>query len=150
MGAAPLKFDDTGAVAWDTIWTDFCDLALAGGPPHRATLLEAPTPEQVRTDPAGYQRVQDELARGLRMVTGLPIVLDGAPGWIGLRCTDEAMALWMLRAIMVENVAVRREGQVLFVPAGPDFRLEHEIKNVVTVVAKTFHYWTEHRAAQEL
>ena len=59
------------------------------------------------------------------------------------------MALWMLRAIVVENVAVRREGPVVFVPCGPDFRLEHEIKNVVTVVAKTVHYWTEHRTAQE-
>ena len=39
--------------------------------------------------------------------------------------------------------------QVVFVPAGPDFALEHEIKNVVTVVAKTVHYWTEHRTAQE-
>ena len=148
MGAAELKFDETGAVAWDTIWTDFCDLAVAGGPPHRATLLEAPTPEQVRADPAGYARVQNELARGLRMVTDLPIVTDGAAGWIGLRCDDEAMALWLLRAILVENVAVRREGKVLFVPVGPDFALEREIKNVVTAVAKTFHYWTEHRVAQ--
>lgn len=150
MGAAELKFDETGAVAWDTMWTDFCDLAIAGGPPHRATLLEAPSPEQLRNDPAGYTRVQVELARGLHMVTGLPIASDGAAGWIGLRCADEAMALWMLRAIVVENVAVRREGQTLFVPAGPDFSLEHEIKNVVTVVAKTFHYWTEHRTAQQL
>src|SRR3712207_93350 len=86
--------------------------------------------------PQGYQRVQDELARGLHMVTGMPVVTDGAAGWIGLRCTDEAMALWMLRAITAENVAVRREGPILFVPCGPDFRLEHEIKNVVTVVAK--------------
>ena len=150
MGAAALTFDATGAVAWDTMWTDFCDLALAGGPPHRGTLLEAPSPEQVRNDPAGYQRVQDELARGLRMVTDLPVITDGAAGWIGLRCTDEAMALWMLRAITVENVAVRREGQTLFLPAGPDFSLEREIKNVVTVVAKTFHYWAEHRTVQEV
>lgn len=150
MGAAELTFDETGAVAWDAIWTDFCDLALAGGPPHRATLLESPDPEQVRRDPVGYKRVQDELARGLRMVTGLPIVIGGAPGWIGLRCADEAMALWMLRAITVENVAVHREGQVVFVPAGPDFSLEHEIKNVVTVIAKTSHYWTEHQTLQEL
>lgn len=86
-----------------------------------------------------------ELTRGLTMVTGLPVVTDGAPGWIGLRCGDEAMALWLLRAILVENVAVRREGTVLFLPAGPDFALEREVKNVVTVVAKTYHYWSEHR-----
>ena len=61
-----------------------------------------------------------------------------------LQCADEEMALWLLRAIVVENVCVRREQSVLFLPAGPDFRLEQEIKNVITVVAKTHHYWTEH------
>jgi sirohydrochlorin cobaltochelatase len=33
---------------------------------------------------------------------------------------------------------------VLFLPAAPSFTLDKEIKNVVTVVAKTHHYWTEH------
>ena len=56
------------------------------------------------------------------------------------------MALWLLRAIVVENVTVRREDTVLWFPAGPHFRLEREIKNVVTVVAKTTHYWQEHVA----
>jgi len=32
-------------------------------------------------------------------------------------------------------------------PAGPAFRLDKEIKNVITVVAKTHHYWTEHRGS---
>ncbi|MCB0029762.1 MAG: cation transporter, partial [Anaerolineales bacterium] len=32
MGAAGLKYDKDGNAAWDEIWTDFCDLALAGGP----------------------------------------------------------------------------------------------------------------------
>ncbi len=53
---------------------------------------------------------------------------------------------WLLHAITVENVAVRREGNVLFLPAGPAFVLDKEIKNMVTVVAKTHHYWTEHAA----
>ena len=81
----------------------------------------------------------------------LPLVAldEGISTWIGLRCDDEDMALWMLRAIVVENVAVRREGQVLFVPCGQSFRVEHEIKNVVTVVAKTFHYWAEHRELEQ-
>lgn len=144
MGAAPLRFDLDGNVAWDQIWTDFCDLALAGGPSHRGTLLEPVTPEAVRADLAGYERVLAELERGLRMVTDLPTVRSQAPGWIGVVCQSEEMALWMLRAIVVENISVRREGTVLFLPAGPDFRLEHEIKNVITAVAKTYHYWTEH------
>src|SRR5207249_1719270 len=44
----------------------------------------------------------------------------------------------------VENVSARRDGDVLYLPAGPYFRLEKEIKNVVTSLAKTCHYWTDH------
>jgi sirohydrochlorin cobaltochelatase len=44
----------------------------------------------------------------------------------------------------MENVAARGEGSMLDLPAGPHFRLEKEIKNVVTVIAKTCHYWTGH------
>jgi sirohydrochlorin cobaltochelatase len=144
MGAADLQYDIDGQVAWDQIWGDFCDLALAGGPPHRGTLLEPVTPDAVRAQPEAYMRVVAELARGLRLVTSLEVLTDRSPGWIGLCCHDEAMALWMLRAIVVENVSVRREGQVLLLPAGPGFRVEAEIKNIITVVAKTHHYWTEH------
>lgn len=147
MSAAGLVFDADGRVAWDQIWGDFCDLALAGGPPHRGTLLEPAAPESVAADPAGYERVLAELARGIRMITGLPVITRAAPGWIGIQCDDEAMALWLLRAIVVENVSVRREDTVLYLPAGPGFRLEYEIKNVITVVAKTHHYWMEHLAA---
>jgi sirohydrochlorin cobaltochelatase len=144
MAAADLVFDAEGRVAWDEIWGSFCDLALAGGPPHRGTLLEPATPQSVTADPEGYQHVLAELARGIHMITQLPVVASASPGWIGIQCTDEAMALWLLRAIVVENVSVRREGDVLYLPAGPGFRLEYEIKNVITVVAKTHHYWTEH------
>ena len=64
-----------------------------------------------------------------------------------LECESEEMALWLLRAIIVENVMVRREDTMLWFPAGPNFRLEREIKNVITVVAKTNHYWQEHAQA---
>ena len=149
MGAADLKFDAQGRVAWDEIWADFCDLALAGGPPHRGTLLEPGTPEAVRADPDGYAQVIAEIARGLTMITGLDVITDAPPGWIGLVCADEAMAIWLLRAILVENVAARREDRTCFTcPPRPNFELAGEIKNVVTVVAKTHHYWTEHAAAR--
>ena len=58
------------------------------------------------------------------------------------------MAVWLLRAIVVENVSVRREGATLFLPAGPGYRVEKEIKNVITAVAKTHHYWAEHRGGR--
>lgn len=144
MGAAGLKFDDDGNAAWDEIWTDFCDLALAGGPPHRGTLLEPGDPARIAADPEAYEKVLKEIERGIRMVTGLKTVRPTMPGWIGMECDSEAMALWLLRAIMVENVSVRREDKTLFFPAGADFKLEKEIKNVVTVIAKTNHYWQEH------
>ncbi len=137
-------YNDDGEVAWDQMWTTFCDLALAGGPPHRDTLLEPVPPEAVMADQEAYGRVVGEIERGLRLVTGLPTIRSKNPGWVGLDCQEEQAALWLLRAIVVENICVRREGNVLYFPAGPAFRLEKEIKNVVTVVAKTYHYWTEH------
>ncbi len=147
MGAAGLKYDSDGNAAWNEIWTDFCDLALAGGPSHRDVLLEPGDPEAALARPEEYEKVLQELERGIRMVTGLDPVRDSSPGWIGMECESEEMALWLLRAIMVENIGVRREGRVLFFPASPDFRLEKEIKSVITVVAKTNHYWQEHLEA---
>lgn len=144
MGTAPMRYDENGQVAWNEMWTTYCDLALAGGPSHRDTLLEPVPPDEVRADLEGYERVVAEIERGMQLVTGLSTVRSEKAGWVGLRCTDEEMALWMLRAIVVENVCVRREGCVLYLPAGPGFQMEKEIKNVVTVVAKTHHYWTEH------
>ena len=144
MGAAGLEYDSEGKIAWNEIWQGFCDLALAGGPPHRGTLLEPVNPADVKADPEDYERVVHELERGIRMVTGLSVVRSTTPGWIGMECESEEMALWLLRAIVVENVSVRREDNVLYFPAGPNFKVEKEIKNVITVIAKTNHYWQEH------
>jgi len=144
MGAADLQYHEDGSVAWDEIWTGYCELALAGGPPHRGTLLEPVDPATIIADPEGYARVLGELERGLTLVTGLPTRRRTTPGWIGLVCESDEMALWLLRAIIVENVTVRREDNVLWFPAGPHFAMAKEIKNVVTVVAKTHHYWQEH------
>ncbi len=89
-----------------------------------------------------------ELERGMRMITGLDVIRDAPASWIGLVCDDQAMAIWLLRAIIVENVAVRRGDKVLYLPASPNYQLGGEIKNVITVVAKTTHYWTEHASAK--
>ena len=69
--------DDDGRVAWDQMWQGFCELALAGGPPHRGTLLEAVAPEAALANPERYAEVRAELARGMLMVTGLPVELYG-------------------------------------------------------------------------
>lgn len=153
MAAAPLVYDEEGRIAWDRIWggddpdNPFCELALAGGPPHRGALLEPPTPADVAANMRDYSRVLAELTRGVQMTTGLQTQLSQAPGWLGVRCESEAMAIWLLRAILAENICVRREGEVLYVPAGPGYRPEYEIKNVITAVAKTHHYWQEHLLA---
>jgi sirohydrochlorin cobaltochelatase len=144
MGSASLKRDSAGRVAWDEIWTSFCDLAMAGGPPHRGKLLEAVTREEVNNNLEAYRLVVQEIERGIEMVTGLPTVQSNALGWVGIACDDEQMACWLLRAIIVENVMVRREENILYVPAGPGFSIQREIKNVITSVAKTVHYWRAH------
>ena len=118
--------------------------ALAGGPPHRGMLLEPASREAVLAEPVRYGTVIRELERGLRLVTGLDVLTDAPPGWLGVVCASEGMAIWLMRAIVVENVLARREGTVLYLPAGPDFTLGGEIKNIVTAVAKTYHYWLEH------
>lgn len=148
MRSAALTYDEDGRVAWDRVWRRFCDLGLAGGPPHRGTLLEPPSRDDVLASPGDSARVAAEIARGLSLITRLPVVTSAAPGWVGVVCTDEAMAVWLLRAIVVENISVRREGATLFLPAGPTYRIDKEIKNVITAVAKTHHYWTEHRTAR--
>jgi len=144
MGAASVDTDQFGEVAWDEIWTSFCDLAMAGGPPHRGRLLEAITAEQAKLNLPAYDEVVREIRRGIEMVTGLQTVPAVALGWVGVVCDNEAMAVWLMRAIIVENVMVRREGSVLFLPAGPEFKVKREIKNVITSVAKTVHYWRAH------
>ena len=144
MRSAGLKHDAEGRVAWDEMWQSYCDLAMAGGPPHKGRLLGPGAPDEIGTNPGSYLEVIEELGRGITLASELPA--DDSPnlGWIRVQCHSDVMAGWMLRAITMENVAVRAEGRALDLPAAPDFRIDKEIKNVVTVVAKTCHYWMGH------
>jgi sirohydrochlorin cobaltochelatase len=144
MGSAGLKYAGDGTVAWNEIWGSFCDLAMAGGPPHKGTLLEPATPAEIAARPDRHQEVVDEICRGITMVTDLPARESPTPGWIRTTCFSDPMAGWLLRAIVTENVAVRAEGMALDLPVSPAFRLDKEIKNVITVIAKTCHYWMGH------
>jgi len=144
MGSAGLKYDADGAVAWDEMWDTFCDLAMAGGPPHKGKLLEPATRAQVDADPEGYARAAREICRGITLVSDLMAQPSPDPGWVRVACLNETAAGWLLRAITMENVAARVRGATLDLPAGPHFRIEKEIKNVVTVIAKTTHYWMGH------
>jgi hypothetical protein len=144
MGSAGLKYAGDGQVAWDEMWDTFCDLAMAGGPPHKGTLLEPGTAAAIAAQPDRYRAVVDEIGRGVTLVTDLPAAESPVPGWMRVDCYSEVMAGWLLRAIVMENVAVRAQGRALDLPASPDFRLEKEIKNVITVIAKTCHYYLGH------
>ncbi len=144
MGSAGLKYGPDGRVAWDEIWRTFCDLALAGGPPHRGTLLEPATAAEIAHRPAEHAAVVEELCRGIQLVTGLRVAASPHAGWVRVACHRESMTSWLLRAIVTENVSARQEGGWLDLPAGPGYRIEKEIKNVITALAKTCHYWSGH------
>jgi sirohydrochlorin cobaltochelatase len=144
MGSAALEYDADGQVAWDQIWGSFCDLAMAGGPPHKGTLLEPGTQTAIDAEFDRYDDVAEEICRGIKLATGLRAYVAPDPGWVCVSCHGDAMAGWLVRAIVMENVAARRRGAILELPAAPHFRLEKEIKNVITVVAKTSHYWLGH------
>ena len=149
MGSAGLKYGKDGRVAWNEIWGSFCDLAMAGGPPHRGTLLEPATKAEIDLGPERYKQVGDELCRGVEMVTGLAAEPSLISGWIDVDCPSTSMAGWLVRAINMENVSAHVDGMVLHLPVGPGFRLEKEIKNVVTSIAKTCHYWLGHTSVAQ-
>ena len=144
MGSAALRFDQDGRVAWNEMWSSFCDLAIAGGPPHKGMLLEPGAPAEIAAQPERHDEVVNEICRGIEMVANLEAYESPDRGWVRVECLTQATAAWLLRAITVENVAVRAVGHAIDLPAAPHFRLEKEIKNVITVVAKTTHYWLEH------
>ena len=144
MGSAGLKFGPDGKVLWDQMWRSFCDLAMAGGPPHRGKLLESPSLSEQDTHSAAYGDAATEICRGISLVTGLCAEASPMPGWVRMYCTSAAMANWLMRAIVMENVTAVSAGLSLHLPVGPEFRVEKEIKNVITSVAKTCHYWQDH------
>lgn len=145
MPAGPIVYREDGSIDWGNMWESFCVLAQEGGPPHRGDLLQAPANPD--TTSASYHFAVAEMARGIQEVGGLTAV-PAEPGWLQIQCASEGQARWLAEAIAEENVQARCEGGWLLVPVGDSFRLEHEIKNVITAVAKTTHYWQEHLAVE--
>ena len=149
MASAPFVWRRDGRPDWSAMWTTFCDLALHGGPPQRGALqaLRGPAPGERAAGSA--PEIAAELRRGIEETTGLPTEPAGPaePGWIAITCASARMAAWLCATIILENVDARAEGPRLLVPAGPGFVLEDQVRSVVTVVAKTHHYWREHLAS---
>jgi hypothetical protein len=122
------------------MWQTFCELALYGGPPHRG---EDSALEQPEAPGAMSAELLGELQRGVSEVSGLDSDLRD-DGWLAVHCASKRMAAWLCAAIILENVEARCEGDDLLLPAAAGFELEKEVKSLVTVVAKTNHYWQAH------
>jgi len=141
MASALMRYTDNGQVDWGNMWDSFCALPREGGPPHRATLLQPDEGADLANQ--AYQAVVAEIVRGVAAVSGLAAEI-ATPGWVAVQCASPGMARWLGEAIVEENVLARSEGSRLFIPASAAYTLQGEIKNVVTALAKTSHYWREH------
>jgi hypothetical protein len=144
MSSAPFLWRDDGRPDWSGMWTTFCELALYGGPPQRG-------PESALRAPAGPIASSDgemlaETRRGIWETTGL-YAESAEPGWLAVTCESPTMAAWMCAAIILENVTARLDDGRLLLPAGPGYTLKDEVKSIITVVAKTHHYWSAHVTA---
>jgi hypothetical protein len=143
MSSAPFLWRADGRPDWSGMWTTFCELALYGGPPQRG-------PESALRAPAGRLASSDremlaEMRRGIWETTGL-YAESAEPGWLAVTCESPTMAAWMCAAIILENVTARVDDDRLLLPAGPGYTLEDEVKSIITVAAKTHHYWSAHVA----
>ena len=92
---------------------------------------------------AKAREMVEEMRRGIWETTGLYAEPTG-DGWLAVTCDSRAMAAWLCATIILENVEARVEEDRLLVPAEPRYRLEDEVKSIITVLAKTNHYWQAH------
>ncbi len=146
MSSAEFVYREDGRPDWSAMWTGFCELALYGGPPHRGdeSALHAPV-IAAPVDPQAEMIA--EIRRGIWETTGL-YAEPAEPGWIAVTCDSTKMAAWLCACIILENVDAKCDGEILLLPASPEFRLKNEVKSVITVLAKTNHYWEAHVASQ--
>lgn len=140
MSSAPFVWRPDGRPDWGSMWTTFCELALFGGPPQRGPngALRA------STSGGGCDAAMlAEMRRGIWETTGL-YAESSEPGRLVVSCDSAAMAQWMATAIALENVEARADEDRIVLPAGAGWRIEDEVKSIITVVAKTHHYWQAH------
>jgi len=143
MASAPFVLREDGRPDWGAMWGSFCELALYGGPPHRGPDNPLRAPDGPGDVVMSDRSILDEMRRGIWETTGLYAEPAG-PGWLAVTCESRRMAAWLCATIILENVDARIEEDRLLVPAGPGYRLEDEVKSIITVVAKTHHYWQAH------
>jgi hypothetical protein len=118
-------------------------------------LLDPATSDEAHCSLDRYEAVVDEMKRGIEEATGLPTVTSRILGWVDVQSTDELMAVWLMRAVITENVLARREGNVLYLPASPSFAEGDKTRKVVQAVARVFRLWgisiaKDRRATEQL
>jgi hypothetical protein len=91
MSSAGLKYGRDGMVAWNEMWGSFCDLAMAGGPPHKGTLLQQAPEGEIHAEPDKYRSVTQEICRGIESVTDLAAEPSSNPGWVLVSCVNRAL-----------------------------------------------------------
>ena len=116
-------------------------LALDGGPPHRGTMLYAPSAIADLTDPR-YDDVVFEIQRGIQAVSGLFAEAAEPMDRHGNRPRRICPLAGHRHRRRKRRGTPRRHESTAAVR--PGFHHQGEIKNVITAVAKTTHYYGEH------
>ncbi len=78
---------------------------------------EAATPSEAAANPSEYEAAVREVENSL-LAARLPTSPRRYVGWVGVETGSEEDAVWLLRAVLVEQVLARREGKVLYLPVG--------------------------------
>ena len=58
-----------------------------------------------------------------------------------MQCHDETMAVWLMRAVIVENILARREGNVLYLPVSLASPRGDQTRKVVATLGQVWHLW---------
>ena len=145
MSSAPFVWREDGRPDWARMWTTFCELALYGGPPHRGPEQRAAGAER-RGGRGSDAAMLAEMRRGIWETTGL-YAESGAAGLARRHVRHRPR--WPPGCARPSSSRMSTRGSTrigLLVPAGPDYQLKDEVKSIITVVAKTHHYWQAHVA----
>jgi sirohydrochlorin cobaltochelatase len=105
-------------------------------------------PEEIAATPDQFATAEQALRVALSERTGLTTIESQSPGWIGLQCASDEMAIWLMRAVIVENILARREVDILFVPVRFGESQRHGHDHIEQSVSSALRLWKLHTAAE--
>lgn len=141
MKAAEMVYDENGNPQWDKMWSVYCNLAAEGGPSHRADVDKISFPGNKFTY---NDSVKSEILRGLTLLNAKVYKITDI-GEIYIDLFFPKKADWFSKIINLENVESKSEDRYLVLPWSGEYKIDKEVKSVVTVWGKASHYWKEHR-----